>query len=562
MADTFKVNELFINATGENPKGYFMKNWSVKSMLLGNSIASNGLIVLLGALSLFAMYALDKVVNESNQNAVAVQRQMDADMMHDAIRSDVMSALYAVSQGQANKVQDIQKDLAEHADRLLSNLTENAQITNVEGLPEHSREVLTIARQYVQKSKQLIQRSTSQADVSEPLAAMMVDFQLLEGEMEKLSGIIAGHSKVSEENSALILRNSQVAMGIILTLALAVSIPLSVIIMKSINKPLQNLVQTMQKMEREGDLTLRADHTSDNEIGRASASFNTLMKSVQQIVQDVRQSSQQLLKNSHALAAASQQSLAASASNSDAASSVAAAVEELSASIANIAQQANIASEASSHSYTLSQKGRTDIDRAGREMNQISESVKTSAHSITQLEEQAASISQITGVIRGIAEQTNLLALNAAIEAARAGEEGRGFAVVADEVRNLAERTADSTKKITEMIEAIQAGTQAAVKNMNEGVERVNLGVSLTHEVVDTMTGVASRANKASQAVTQISDSLREQEMAGGDISRTVERVAQITEESHAVAQETAARAQELSDLAMRLEERISRFKA
>jgi len=539
-----------------------MKNWSVKSMLLGNSIASNGLIVLLGVLSLFAMYELDKVVNESSQNAVAVQRQMDADMMHDAIRSDVMSALYAVSQGQADKVQDIQMDLAEHADRLLSNLTENAQITNVEGLPEHSRTVLGIARQYVQKSKQLVQRSTSQSDVSEQLAAMMVDFQLLEGEMEKLSGIIAGHSKVSEENSALILKSSQLAMGIILTLALAVSIPLSVLIMKSINQPLQNLVQTMQKMEREGDLTLRAANTSDNEIGRASTSFNTLMKSVQQIVQDVRQSSQQLLKNSHALAAASQQSLAASASNSDAASSVAAAVEELSASIANIAQQANIASEASSHSYTLSQKGRTDIDRAGREMNQISESVKTSAHSITQLEEQAASISQITGVIRGIAEQTNLLALNAAIEAARAGEEGRGFAVVADEVRNLAERTADSTKKITEMIEAIQAGTQAAVKNMNEGVERVNLGVSLTHEVVDTMTGVASRANKASQAVTQISDSLREQEMAGGDISRTVERVAQITEESHAVAQETAARAQELSDLAMRLEERISRFKA
>jgi len=258
----------------------------------------------------------------------------------------------------------------------------------------------------------------------------------------------------------------------------------------------------------------------------------------------------------------SQQSLAASSSNSDPTGSVAAAVEELSASIANIAQQANIASEASSNSYTLSQKGRADIDRAGLEMNQISESVRTSAHSITLLEEQAASISQITGVIRGIAEQTNLLALNAAIEAARAGEGGRGFAVVADEVRNLAERTADSTKKITEMIEAIQLGTQDAVKNMNEGVERVNLGVSLTHEVIDTMSGMANRANKAAQAVTQISESLREQEMAGGDISRTVEKVAQITEESHAVAQETAARAQELSELALRLEERISRFKA
>lgn len=539
-----------------------MKNWSVKSMLLSNSLSSISLIVLLGLLSLFAMYELDRVVSESNQNAVAVQRQMDADMMHDAIRSDVMTALYAVSQGQTDKIQGIQMDLVEHADRLLSNLTENAQITNVEGLPEHSRAVLAVAKQYVQKSKQLIQRSTSQADVSELLASMMTDFALLEGEMEKLSGIIANHGKVTESRSEWVLQTAQMAMAAILFFALAITVPLSIQIMRSINRPLQNLVHTMQQMEKDGDLTLRATNASSNEIGQASKSFNALMQSVQQIVQDVRQSSEQLLKNSHALAAASQQSLATSASNSDAAGSVAAAVEELSASIANIAQQANIASEASAHSYTLSQKGRADIDRAGIEMNQISESVKTSAHSITLLEEQAASISQITGVIRGIAEQTNLLALNAAIEAARAGEGGRGFAVVADEVRNLAERTADSTKKITEMIEAIQLGTQEAVKNMNEGVERVNLGVSLTHEVVDTMSGMAARANKASQAVTQISESLREQEMAGGDISRTVERVAQITEESHAVAQETASRAQELSELAVRLEERISRFRA
>ncbi|MDH4394179.1 MAG: HAMP domain-containing methyl-accepting chemotaxis protein [Limnobacter sp.] len=539
-----------------------MKNWSVKSMLLSNSLASNTLIILLGLLSLLAMYELDQVVTDSNQNAVAVQRQMDADMMHDAIRSDVMSALYAASQDQADQIPNIRMDLTEHADRLLSNLTENAQVTNVEGMAEHSRAVLAVAKQYVQKSKQLIQLSTTQPNVSDALAGMMVDFELLEVEMEKLSGIIANHAQVTQARSNQILQLSQWLIGSILVIALIITIPLSTVTIKSINAPLQNLVNTMQKMEREGDLTQRAAMLSNNEIGRASKSFNTLMNSVQEIVQDVRLSSQQLLTNSHALAQASQQSLAASASNSEAAGSVAAAVEELSASIANIAQQANIASEASANSYTLTQKGRTDIDLAGKEMSQISESVKTSAHSITLLEEQAASISQITGVIRGIAEQTNLLALNAAIEAARAGEGGRGFAVVADEVRNLAERTADSTKKITHMIEAIQIGTQDAVKNMNEGVERVSVGVSLTHDVVETMGNVASKANKASQAVSQISESLREQESAGGDISRTVERVAQITEESHAVARETAVRAQELSELAVRLEERISRFKA
>ena len=76
---------------------------------------------------------------------------------------------------------------------------------------------------------------------------------------------------------------------------------------------------------------------------------------------------------------------------------------------------------------------------------------------IAKLGESSAEIGHVIKVITSIAQQTNLLALNATIEAARAGEAGKGFAVVANEVKELAKQTAKATEDIGGKIEAIQA---------------------------------------------------------------------------------------------------------
>jgi methyl-accepting chemotaxis protein len=88
------------------------------------------------------------------------------------------------------------------------------------------------------------------------------------------------------------------------------------------------------------------------------------------------------------------------------------------------------------------------------------------------LGERSQRIGEILELITDFAGQTNLLALSAAIEAARAGAAGKGFSVVAAEVRKLAERSAESTQSIREIVASIRSETDATIAATGIGARR------------------------------------------------------------------------------------------
>ena len=196
-----------------------------------------------------------------------------------------------------------------------------------------------------------------------------------------------------------------------------------------------------------------------------------------------------------------------------------------------------------------------------RELELIAQTVNESARIIEQLGKHSENISAIVNVIKEIADQTNLLALNAAIEAARAGEQGRGFAVVADEVRKLAERTTQSTKEISDMIGAIQQGTESAVASMQGGVSRVAEGVTLSRRAGEAIARIRQGTQDVRQSVGDISDAMGEQSQASNEIARGVEHIAQMAERNSTEVRATADTVLHLEQMATTLQAEVQRFR-
>ena len=236
---------------------------------------------------------------------------------------------------------------------------------------------------------------------------------------------------------------------------------------------------------------------------------------------------------------------------------VATAVTEMSASIQEVASNAQLTAESATQANTEVNNSKQVVSRTMDAIHSLAADVEQAGEVIRKLNEDSDRISSVVSVISGIAEQTNLLALNAAIEAARAGEQGRGFAVVADEVRTLANRTHDSTREIQEMIEQLQDGASRAVDVMEQSRQQADNSVERGEEAVTSLNAITDAVATINDMSAQIAMAVKEQNAVAQEVSQNVVNIQQSSEMSvdgiH-TSEETstamAAKAQEMKTLA------------
>ena len=351
---------------------------------------------------------------------------------------------------------------------------------------------------------------------------------------------------------------TQLAIGSLLAMLLAVGA--AVWLLRSKLAPLGDLVRQAEALGA-GDLSVRLNVSSHDEIGQLSRAFNQMSQALSTMVEHIRKASHEVNSRAQALSGLSSGAYEGMEQQSGEITSMAGAVEEFSATSANIADNMGNTQRLAQENAQQTQIGRTSMDEASSSLEQIAGALNSTATVINTLGQRSQEIGGIVGVITSIAEQTNLLALNAAIEAARAGEQGRGFAVVADEVRSLASRTRQATDEISSMITSIQQETGNAISTMEQGNLLMQEGLSRNANVASALARIDEQSRSAGQQFAAITTATQEQSSTATLLSSNLQSIAMANSEQREVVSNLAITAKELEKLAQDLRQEVDRFR-
>ena len=309
------------------------------------------------------------------------------------------------------------------------------------------------------------------------------------------------------------------------------------------------------------DISLRCGMESDDTIGEIVASFNKMAGNLRDLIGEVASMSGSVNQDANTiqgLMSGVRRSFEVQHQTVDRINS---STETLSATVAEIAASASQVSAAARNASELAKSGGDVVQETIHGMRQIDESVAQGSSAVDNLGRKSDEIGAIVAVINGIAEQTNLLALNAAIEAARAGEQGRGFAVVADEVRKLAEKTAQATKEIGDMIQSVQQETRNAIATMQSGTEQVRGGVEKATEAGRALQEIVRSVEMVSQMIERIASGAEAQNRMVTEVRGHVSQISRMVQDASGDTSSCEQATGQLAKLSSKLDQVIKQFK-
>ena len=501
-------------------------------------------------------------VQDNEISMTVLRNHMEGDMMHDALRADVLSAMLVGLGKSTSTPAEVNSSLKEHAEHFREVLVNNLKLPLDGTIKASLEKIKPSLDNYISAGERIVALALANPEAARgELETFNGAFSQLEDQMAGLSELIENHTQLTSTGTQQTISNANWTLAVVLIASLLLLLAQGRWVILSIMGPLRTASRIADSIAHGNLSEPIIEPSNQDEASALIRSLATMQRDLRGMIEVVRSNahgvngmSEQLSQGCHDVAGSSQQQSAA-------ASTMAAAASEMTASIEEITRHAQRALDMANQAETLAKDGGRVIHQVVSDMDGIARSAQQSAQVIRTLDKESEAIYSIIQVIKGIADQTNLLALNAAIEAARAGEQGRGFAVVADEVRSLAGRTSASTQEIAAMVGRIQQNTREAVTSMEEGVAQVDKGMAVTAEVERAIREILQATLSTTELVNDISRTISEQSLASNEIAHQVEMMAGMSQSNSRVIEETAATTDELSSLAGQLSQSVDRFR-
>ena len=548
--------------------------------LRGKALALCALIAIVTAAiagtGLWGVQRLSANLKEGRVLALAIRHQMEADMMHEAVRADVLRALHEAREDDAAARASVEADLNQHIKTFGAAIGKLKEL----GLSDAIRQEIDSFASNLASSMTEAQRLAGLAFrdytiAKRRLGDMQKAFAELETSQERLSDALEQAVEDNRQRGEGSAKIAQLLMLGGIVVAIALSLTAAFVVLRSIVRPVAAMTSAMTVLA-EGDTGVavpglgkadeigamaqavqvfkdnaiakalleaeqeeakqRAEAERQESMNRLAAKFEADVSGIVQAVASAAAQMQATSETMSATAGETSRQAAGVASASQQASGnvqmVAAAAEELAASIREISRQM-----AQSHTMTQSAAGEAETARS----------------TVKALAEVAARIGAVVTLINDIASQTNLLALNATIEAARAGDAGKGFAVVASEVKALATQTTKATDEIAAQINAVQgeiSGTVGAIEGITATIGRIN-------EIAAT---IAAAVEQQQAATSEIARNVEQAAVGTTEVSTTIGSVTAAAGETGSAAGEVLTAARQLSQQAATMQDFVGRF--
>ncbi|MGY2127746.1 methyl-accepting chemotaxis protein [Blastococcus sp. SYSU DS0617] len=468
-----------------------------------------------------------------------------ADMMHDAVRADVLQAL--LSDGTGELYAGAVSDLADHADTFRAIMAEALSDDLSPAVTAAVETVTPAVEAYLTSADAIV--TTAGSDPVAAAAAypeFSLAFAALEEELPAMGDAVTAFAesaatRSSDERGTAITQSIAVAVVGVLVLAL-----LGWVVTRSVVRPL-NKVRAVLAGLADGDLRGSTDVTSRDEVGQMAASLETSMANVREVMTAIGDSSTTLASATEQLTASARDMARLAEESSQQSNIVAGAAGQVSTNV----QTVSAGSEQMGASIREIAQNASEVSRvAGQAVAAADDTTAT----VAKLGESSLEIAGVVKVITSIAEQTNLLALNATIEAARAGEAGKGFAVVANEVKELAQETAKATQDITARVEAIQADTEGAVRAIGEISSIIAL-------INDSQGTIAAAVEEQTATTTEMNRNVAEAAVSADQIAANIDAVATATTSTTRAMTDAQAAIDEVARMATSLHGSVARFR-
>ncbi|ATB64068.1 methyl-accepting chemotaxis protein [Pseudomonas mosselii] len=356
------------------------------------------------------------------------------------------------------------------------------------------------------------------------------------------------------------LARNTVAIAAATALALLVGVLAAWLITRAVVAPLKRVISRARRIAA-GELGIEAEPPRADEVGQLLQAMQQMAEGLSGIVSGLQQGIDQLAGSAQALSAVTEQTNREVGSQKDETEQVATAMQQMTATVHDVARNAEQAAQAAQDADDKVESGQQVVRQSMLRIEQLAVAAETASSGIDSLSAEIHTIGDVLEVIKSVAEQTNLLALNAAIEAARAGEQGRGFAVVADEVRALARRTQQSTEEIERLVASLRGNAQQSVTQIRGSTELVRLAVADTLQTESALGSIAAAVSLIQQMNQQIAAAAEQQSSVAEEISRSVTQIRGSADQAALAMQDNARSSVELAQLGSDLKGMVGHFR-